>query len=388
MLGSAPICPSLRDASRARSVLLTVDQLEAHVPAWENLAAHALEPNVFHEPWMLLPAARFLPPTAPLRFLLVYASAPGCPQSWLCGLFPLLLPGKVSGLPLTAASLWQHDHCFLGTPLVREGTARLVLDAFLLMLRSHPGNGFVELSGLSGDGPVYSALVELLDQQRRPRFEHAVYHRPLLRLRSSSDEYLSEAMSSHSRRRLARRERELTRLGTLQYRHLAPDDALDPWLDTFLELEASGWKGRAGTALACRPTERDYFRTIAREAFVRGQLEMRALRVGERTVAVDCNFLSGRHAFAFKIAHDEQFARASPGILLEVHNIRELHARGSIDEMDSCCSPEPSALDSLWLDRQRITSVLIGNRGPIAPLVVRALPVVRRVWRGLRRWRR
>jgi len=30
--------------------------LEAIVPAWEELAAHALEHNPFYEPWVLLPA--------------------------------------------------------------------------------------------------------------------------------------------------------------------------------------------------------------------------------------------------------------------------------------------------------------------------------------------
>ena len=32
------------------------DALEPYVPAWDSLAAGALEPNVFYEPWMLRPA--------------------------------------------------------------------------------------------------------------------------------------------------------------------------------------------------------------------------------------------------------------------------------------------------------------------------------------------
>jgi len=30
--------------------------LAAHMAGWNDLAAAALEPNVFHEPWMMLPA--------------------------------------------------------------------------------------------------------------------------------------------------------------------------------------------------------------------------------------------------------------------------------------------------------------------------------------------
>ena len=32
--------------------------LEKHIAAWEELAAAAIEPNVFYEPWMLMPALR------------------------------------------------------------------------------------------------------------------------------------------------------------------------------------------------------------------------------------------------------------------------------------------------------------------------------------------
>src|SRR5260221_11075539 len=36
----------------------SADALGAIVPAWEELAAHACEPNPFYEPWFLLPALR------------------------------------------------------------------------------------------------------------------------------------------------------------------------------------------------------------------------------------------------------------------------------------------------------------------------------------------
>src|SRR5688572_14809195 len=37
-------------------VVESPEQLLAHVPAWTTLAANALEPNPFYEPWMLMPA--------------------------------------------------------------------------------------------------------------------------------------------------------------------------------------------------------------------------------------------------------------------------------------------------------------------------------------------
>src|SRR5215813_2848126 len=39
-------------------VINDLNALEKYVPAWEDLAATAIEPNVFYEPWMVIPAIR------------------------------------------------------------------------------------------------------------------------------------------------------------------------------------------------------------------------------------------------------------------------------------------------------------------------------------------
>jgi hypothetical protein len=70
--------------------------LAAHVSAWEDLAADALE------------AFRGSPPL-------------------LCGFFPLERVSSYRGLPVRHVRLWRYLHCFLGTPLVRRGYAGLCL---------------------------------------------------------------------------------------------------------------------------------------------------------------------------------------------------------------------------------------------------------------------
>ena len=59
--------------------------LAGHMAAWNDLAAAALEPNVFYEPWMLLPAIDSFGRGKELRFVLVYADQPDA-APLLCGL--------------------------------------------------------------------------------------------------------------------------------------------------------------------------------------------------------------------------------------------------------------------------------------------------------------
>src|SRR5687768_13561878 len=61
--------------------------LEKYVPAWEDLAANAIEPNAFYEPWMMMPAIHAFGASGAsgagrrLQFALVLANEPARSQS-------------------------------------------------------------------------------------------------------------------------------------------------------------------------------------------------------------------------------------------------------------------------------------------------------------------
>src|SRR5262245_32645328 len=88
--------------------------LSGFVPAWEALAAAAIEPNVFYEPWMLLPALRAFGDGKDIRIVLVLIHDPRCAEAAprLAGLFPLERIRNFRSLRVSALSLWQHVHCY------------------------------------------------------------------------------------------------------------------------------------------------------------------------------------------------------------------------------------------------------------------------------------
>ena len=102
-----------------------------------------------------------------------------------------------------------------------------------------------------------------------------------------------------------------------------------------------------------------------------------ASRVAGRPVAMKCNFLAGRGSFAFKIAFDEDYAHFSPGMLLEIENIRRLHATADIGWMDSCAVPDHFMINRLWPDRRIIQTVLVSTGKRPGELVVSAMPLLR-----------
>ena len=93
-------------------------------------------------------------------------------------------------------------------------------------------------------------------------------------------------------------------------------DALDQWCSDFLTLEAAGWKGERGAALGNTSETRDFFRSMLAGAARAGVLDMQRLTLGGRPISMLVNFLTPPGSWSFKIAHDENWARYSPGVVI------------------------------------------------------------------------
>src|SRR5262245_65942707 len=112
--GPRPVAGGVANKSRLSvTVVDDLTALEQYVSAWEDLAAAAIEPNVFYEPWMLMPAIRAFGAGRRALFALIQAPDPARPlgSPLLAGLFPLELKSHSDGigkkLPLKTISLWR-----------------------------------------------------------------------------------------------------------------------------------------------------------------------------------------------------------------------------------------------------------------------------------------
>src|SRR3546814_1448935 len=75
------------------------------------------------------------------------------------------------------------------------------------------------------------------------------------------------------------------------------------------------------------------------------------------------NFLMGRGGFSFKIAFDETMSRFSPGVLIEIDNLRRVLNRDDLDWMDSCAAAAPLMINTLWGDLPQIIQYRVPIRG-------------------------
>lgn len=354
--------------------------LEDYVQAWEDLAANALEPNPFYEPWMLMPALRWFTTERDVRVVLVAGEEQD--RAVLHGVFPLERKTKYKKLPVSSYSMWQHLYCALCTPLIRASHARECLESFLDWLSSERESALIEFNQVSGDGSFHQVLSDCLAERGRVSLDCETYRRAMFRPMESADKYLRAAISPKHLKDMRRRLRRLSEIGQVECDELESDGDVDSWIDEFLQLEASGWKGKDGGAFASREASRNYFVAVAREGFKRGKLMMSAFRLNGRPLAQKFSIVGQAEAFALKIAFDEHYSYFSPGILLEVENIRWLHSRPDVEWMDSCAAPV-HFINRLWLDRRTIRTILVSN-GKRGDFILYVLPLLTQANRRLR----
>jgi len=344
--------------------------------AWKRLGATAVTLNPFAEPEFVLPAA-FAWQVHDLAMLVVRDGS-----DWLAAM-PVRSMRSWRGVPGPCLANWRHAYCFLGAPLVAHGDTEAVLATLI--------NGGVQasrclaLDWIDVDGPLSEPLASALATESRlvvlDEFE-----RPALYRRSSPD-YLEQTLSPADREDYQHKRELLEQeVGPLTLRDDSSDPASD---DRFLKLERAGWKGDAGTAMACRPGHAVFFTQMCRSFAQSDRLLMLSLASERRTAAMSCELLAGDMSFNFMLTFDERLARFSPSAQLHIANIDRFHTSG-LAWSDSCADSDHARLNRLWPGRRRLRSVVATRREPCGALpyakwrtVSTATPIRGKVTRAL-----
>ena len=376
----------LKDATRY-SVRITGDwrELEELESTWKELAANALEPSPSAESWMLIPALRYGIPGSNVRVVLVFASESGVHdgQHRLCGVFPIEELQRYQGLPIRIVRFWNHMYSISSTPLLRRERAAECLGVFFeWVVNERPARTLVEFPGLRGDSEFFRLLTETLRTESFTHLVRDIHTRALFRPRGNAEEYILSVAKNHDRRR--RQERRLAEKGRLTYDQFVSGQNIEKWLTEFVDLEMRGWKGSYGTAFGCNHQHEAWLRDVVRGAAERGCLMMLALRLDDKAVAMRLSFLAPPGAFAFKVAFDEKLSKFSPGVLLELENIRRLHSSNAIEWMDSLAAPGHSLIDRIWPDRTAIASLLVAPGRYLGKVLISVFPLLQLVKRSMR----
>jgi CelD/BcsL family acetyltransferase involved in cellulose biosynthesis len=261
----------------------------------------------------------------------------------------------------------------LDTPLLDRDRAEQAATGLMEQARDAGARAlllrYVVLEGLAAQ-----AFTRVASQQGlRPRILQS-WSRAFLDARRDGDAPPT-GPSAKKLKELRRLRHRLAENGDVTFAVARDPDAVGRAFDQFLSLEASGWKGRRGTALTQQPEFADRLRRAALSLATQGQCEIITLSAGATPVAAGVVLRHLDRAFFFKLGIDEAFARFSPGVQLTLDLTTHLRADPQITGADSTAKPGHPMIDPIWRERITLGDLLIPLRSndPLPPLIEASL---------------
>ena len=242
-------------------------------------------------------------------------------------------------------SLFSADPPGSGRRVPRRGPPRLRVDA---RRRGAAGSGPAARGRAVGDAGWTRCWPGAAGRSSRPNRPRAPSGD-----RADGDPARPAALSPTRRRTLERKQRRLAEIGCLHFDVLPAGGDVRAWIDAFLQLEADGWKGRGRHGHRLHRCGSPLFQRRRRVGVRARRLLAHGLYLDGRPIALRRSFLAGAGSFAFKTTYDEAYRRFSPGVLLELDNLRRLGGSPAVRWMDSCTAADNFVINGLWDDRLR-----------------------------------
>jgi CelD/BcsL family acetyltransferase involved in cellulose biosynthesis len=385
---------SINDAGdRSRSETASADSA-AFAPltavaasAWRALAERATEPNGYYLPdWELAVNASARGRTG-VSALSAWSDASSAHDgaARLIGLAPVISMWRAYKIPLPAL-VSADPYGTLSTPLLDRDMAGDAVSELMRQARQAGAHALI-LRDVSIDGAAMKAFDAALRQAGMPPRLQQSHFRAALDATRDADALLREALGHKKLKELRRQRHRLAEHGAVRFEVSRTRDEVAAALEIFLNLEASGWKAKRGTALKQVDGDASFVRRATTALAETGQCEIATLYAGDTPVAAAIVLRHQDRAFYFKLGIDERFAKLSPGVQLTLDLTRHFCADPAIALVDSTADADHPMINPIWRGRLAIGDVLIPlrPRDPVVSLIHAALTIRRLVREPARR---
>jgi CelD/BcsL family acetyltransferase involved in cellulose biosynthesis len=341
-----------------------VDLTAVPVGAWGSLYSRAVEPNVFYSPEWALAVTKRVPGDENIKALLAWDSPA---RKKLIGFLPVTSTWRAMKLPLPVLVTW-HGYAPLSVPLLDKDCA-VEAASGLLKAADEAGAQALLISILAERGPAAEAFRTALGKNgRKARVLHRE-DRALLDTKTDAEASLHDALGSKKLKELRRQRNRLADDGEVRFSISVSPQQTEAALEAFMKLEAAGWKGKRGTALAAKEGLSRFIKEAARKLAPKGQFEVATLTRGADVIAAGLVVRHGERAYFFKTAYDEKLSKCSPGVQLALDLTKHFCADETLTSVDSTAAADHPMINHIWKGKLTLSETLIPLRaGYAAPL--------------------
>jgi CelD/BcsL family acetyltransferase involved in cellulose biosynthesis len=342
----APVVPAYAHT------ITTLGALGAEAAAWDALSARAGDAHPYYSRHVM--QAHEVAGLARPDLSILVVRGPDRLEAVL----PFRRSYDICGLGRPVALPFVSPFITATAPLVAAGPERpAILDALVAGLREASGGRPWRWPLFSPEAPLGRALRDAMEAAGWDQGEVARFARPVLDRRPDHAAFLDGHPHRSRLKDLRRRQRRLAEGGTVAYAVATDGPCLAEAVEAFLALEKAGWKGEAGSAMACGASHAAFARAVFAEG--QGPVRVRAdtLSLDGRALAISLALVAGGTAYLLKTTYDEGARALAPGLVLEAEIVRALHDEAFAERLDSATFGD-SALESLYRERETVAEIV------------------------------
>jgi CelD/BcsL family acetyltransferase involved in cellulose biosynthesis len=326
-LGRPPDSPAKVEPThplRVESIWGNLETIEGLSAEWLKLCEEGPCNQPFYRPEWIAAVIRAF---APSRKVLLMTVREG---TRLRAVLPLWEEkGRLAGLPFTKLrSATNLDYSCRFDMVHGEGTdIGSIVRAVWDHLKAMPDWDTLELTNIP-EGAAAEQLLLVAQQEGHLSAQFEYVRSPYIILDGfkANGDVVQFARSAKLRNNLRRGWRRLKKNGTVRLHRIERADPEE--LEKFYRLEQAGWKGKAGTAIACSPQTRQFYDLIAESAASFGYFSLYSLKLSGSVIAAGLGFDLAGIYYPTKIAYDENYKGCSPGHLIVSAILEDLVRRG------------------------------------------------------------
>jgi CelD/BcsL family acetyltransferase involved in cellulose biosynthesis len=303
-----------------------IEVIERWADEWRRLCVESPDDQPFYRPEWIAAHIRAFSPGANVVLLTVTSTGK------LLFVLPLLRERAIfHGVPLRRLRAPVNSHSCRFDAVRHaspQGAAAVAIAANYL--QSLDGWDLLEISD-APEGGTISALADSARGLGFPMGQIAMRRNPYVPVPADAEGLKKLPVNSRLRGKLRHIRREVEGHGGVNF--LRVNHADPSFLDRFYQLEAAGWKGTEGSAIACNPNIRQFYDEIAGAAEQFGYLCMYSLEFNGELLASHLGLAHNGRYFSPKIAYNEKFPQYAPGNLIVSQIMQDCAAHG-ISEYD------------------------------------------------------
>jgi hypothetical protein len=314
---------------------------------WRALGKDASSPNVYLMPEFMLPAIRHLEADKSPRFGVVWNDD----QTEMLALVSVNVVGPSLGFPYWRLSGVKSKHSYQSGILVRAGHEAEAIECAFEHLINDRWRA-LRFNELCEDSTCFRQMHRVAERFGLRWCPDLRYERASVSLNNGAK--WNKHISRSRRKKLRTARNKLGRLGDVRIRISFGSEISDDTIDRFLYLESLGWKAKS--ALISSATGEAFSHEMLRACREQEYLWICELQLDDTVIASTANFHVNGQGFAFKTGMDPEFAKFSPGFLVELGFLEAAEKDQFPFFQIESGSQAGSYIEALWPERTAMTS--------------------------------